>query len=394
MNAQASERPSARASERPRYRVAVLSTGRQDWGILKPVITALADDLTVQLLAGGRHRRAPRIDDVRVAAWVAGPPHDDDDLAVARAAAATTDSVAQALTKLRSDALLVVGDRTETLAAGLAATCLRLPLIHLHGGETSTGAIDDACRHALSRLAALHGVAHRDFATRLKRWEIPAQRIIVCGAPALDTLLTARLPDEPALAAFLGRPLTDPLVLVTHHPATLGADPKLEADAIVAGLTHALRASPHATVVCTRPNADAGGRAIAAAWTRAARRDRRWRIVDDLGSERWWALMARARVLVGNSSSALLEAPSFRLSAVNVGDRQHGRLRLSNIIDAPPRAAAIAAAITRALGRTPRGVRAPRATAYGDGNAAVRIAAAVVALLDHGPRTTDHGPKP
>jgi len=331
---------------------------------------------------------------VRVAAWVAGPPHDDDDLAVARAAAATTDSVAQALVRLRSAALLVVGDRTETLAAGVAATCLRLPLIHLHGGETSTGAIDDACRHALSRLATLHAVAHRGFAARLQRWDIPRARIIVSGAPALDTLLTTPLPDEADLVRHLGRPLGDPLVLVTHHPATLGADPRQEADAIVAGLTLALRATPDATIVCTRPNADAGGRAIAAAWTRAARVDRRWCLVDDLGSVRWWALMARARVLVGNSSSALLEAPSFRLTAVNVGDRQRGRLRLGNVIDAPPDAAAIARAVATALRRTPRGVRAPRATAYGDGRAAARIAAAVAALLDHGPRTTDHGPTP
>ena len=369
------------AAERRAPRVAILTTGRQDWGILRPVIAALRTHLTVQVIAGGRHRKSAAIDGQRIAAWIAGPPHDDDDLAVARAAAATTDSVARALAQLRSDALLVVGDRTETLAAGVAAICLRLPLIHLHGGETSTGAIDDACRHALSRLAALHGVAHRDFAARLRRWDVPATRIVVCGAPALDTLLSAQLSDDASLERFLGRKLSDPLVLVTHHPATLGADPKIEADAIVAGITSALAKHPQATVLCTRPNADAGGRAIAAAWARAARHDPRWCIVDDLGSERWWALMARARALVGNSSSALLEAPSFRLMAVNVGDRQRGRLRLANIIDAPPRAAAIATALRRAMARTPRGVRKPIATAYGDGRAAARITDAVVALL-------------
>ena len=155
-------------------RLAVFTSGRQDLGLLSPICRAVVGTAGMELLllAGGMHWRGGRrehLDGLRVRAWVEGLPEDDREVAIAAAAGQTTTGLARTLAGLQADALLVAGDRSETLAAGLAATCLRLPLVHLHGGEETTGAIDNACRHALTRLAHLHFVAHPDFAPRLAR---------------------------------------------------------------------------------------------------------------------------------------------------------------------------------------------------------------------------------
>ncbi|MDW8372335.1 MAG: UDP-N-acetylglucosamine 2-epimerase [Planctomycetota bacterium] len=364
--------------------LAIYTSGRQDWGILLPVARALAARWPVAVIAGGLHRRAALPESLArwpPAALLDDLPANDSDPAIAAAAGRTLQGLAQALPAVGAQALLVVGDRLETLAAGVAATALRLPLIHLHGGETTLGAIDDRCRHALTRLAALHAVAHPSYRERLLAWGEPAERIVVSGAPALDALYAAALPDATTLARELGGPLGRPLVLVCLHPATLGADPAREAQAVREGVSAALAALPEARVLITRPNSDAGSAAIAAAWQAWAAADPRVLLAGDLGSERWWGLMAQASALVGNSSSALLEAPSFDLPVLNVGERQRGRLRVGRVWDAPDEPAAIAEALRAILARDEPLPRARRPSALGDGQAAARIAAAVADLL-------------
>lgn len=368
-------------------RVAVHSSGRQDWGILHPVCAAIARQpgLELRLITGGMHARgrpAPRnLDGFRVDARLDDLPSGDGDGEIAQAAARTAAALARHLIRLDAECLVLCGDRIETLAAATTATALRIPICHLHGGETSLGAIDDSIRHAITRLASLHGVAHRDFAVRLRRWDVPARRIVACGAPALDDLLGAELPDAAELERHLGRAITHPLVLLTHHPVTLG-DPLGECEAVLAGLGRAIAGQPQALVIITRPNSDAGNSRIARAIHRAAAGDHRLVVAGDLGSRRWWGLMAQADAMLGNSSSALIEAPCFALPAVNVGERQRGRLRLDNIIDCPADVGAVARALRRALqlsaGR--RLPRRPRPTALGTGLAGVRLARALVRL--------------
>ncbi len=370
-------------------RLAVFTSGRQDLGLLGPICRAVVGTagLELLLLAGGMHWRGGRrehLDGLRVRAWIEGLPEDDREVSIAAAAGQTTAGLARTLAGLQADALLVAGDRSETLAAGLGATCLRLPLVHLHGGEETTGAIDNACRHALTRLAHLHFVAHPGFVPRLERWEIPAGRIVVTGAPALDKLLAAEPVADAELAAALGRPpggpLGDPLVVLTHHPATLGADAGSEIGAVLAGIRAAIARHPRALVVATRPNVDAGGAAIARQLAEVAATDPRLIVVADLGCRRYWGLLARAAAMVGNSSSALLEAPCFDLPAVNVGARQGGRLRLGNVVDVPGEAVAVAAALAPILARPAALPRQAHPTAYGDGRASARAVAALSAL--------------
>ncbi|MGH8248102.1 MAG: UDP-N-acetylglucosamine 2-epimerase, partial [Gammaproteobacteria bacterium] len=270
-------------------------------------------------------------------------------------------------------AIMLVGDRTETLAAGLAATLARVPVIHIHGGEESEGAVDNACRHALTKLSHLHLVSHQRHADRIIQMGEDPHAVIVVGAPALDNLYRPDLPSVQELERDLGRALAPPLVLVTMHPTTLGADPEAEVAALGDALTQVA-----ATYLITQPNADAGGKTIRDYWSRFAAGKENVILVDVLGEKRYWALLRSADVLVGNSSSGIIEAPAVGMPVVNVGDRQNGRLRYGQVIDVRAEKHEIASALRQALAHPVRD-KVRRDKVYADGPAAPRIVAALEA---------------
>ena len=339
-------------------RLAILTTGRQDYGILRSTIMLLrkTSGFEVAVWAGGMHlqRRfgepleALTRDGVPVArelAFLAEPPDP-----VADTAAALT-HVGNALAEDAPDALMLVGDRTEVLAAGLAATIERVPIVHLHGGEESEGAIDNACRHALTKLSHLHLVSHSVHRDRVIQLGEDPAAVIVVGAPALDHAYRDDLPDADALAKELGVALVPPVVVVTMHPATLGGTAGDE----VAAVAGAMARVP-ATYIVTAPNADAGGAEIADYWRGWARGRDRVALVDALGDRRYWAMLRLADAVLGNSSSGLIEAPALGVPVVNVGDRQRGRLRYGPVTDVPAAADSVTDALRGALAA---GRRAP-----------------------------------
>lgn len=359
---------------RDRLRVAVLSTGRQDLGILRTTIMGLlaSDRLEARVWAGGMHLQ-PRFgaplaafDEAKLPAhrrleFLAEPPDPIAD------AARAVHEVGNALRDEQPDALLLVGDRAETLAAGVAATIARVPIAHLHGGEETEGATDNAFRHALTKLSHLHLVAHTEAAERVIRMGEDPATVHVVGAPGLDHLYRADLPSRADVAAGLGHALPDPLVLVTVHPTTLGAQPLAEVSAVADAM-----AQVPATYVVSRPNSDEGGIEINEFWTAWAAGRRNVVVVDALGADRYWALLREAAVVLGNSSSGIIEAPWARVPVVNVGDRQRGRLRIGMVRDVPVAAGAIAEALRAALsegaspvddGRFPSGPAGPRVVA-------------------------------
>jgi UDP-N-acetylglucosamine 2-epimerase (non-hydrolysing)/GDP/UDP-N,N'-diacetylbacillosamine 2-epimerase (hydrolysing) len=265
--------------------------------------------------------------------------------------AAALAQVGTALMEDAPDALVLVGDRTEALAAGLAATLAKVAIVHLHGGEESEGAIDNACRHALTKLSHLHLVSHRVHADRvIQMGEDPAS-VVVVGAPALDHAYRDDLPGIEALSEDLGVRLEPPVVVVTMHPATLGGPAGKE----VAAVAGAMARVP-ATYVVTAPNADAGGAEIGDYWRRWAKDRKRVVLVDALGDRRYWAMLRLADAVLGNSSSGIIEAPALGVPVVNVGDRQRGRLRYGPVTDVPATEDAVATALRGALAtgrRTP-----------------------------------------
>lgn len=353
-------------------RIAVLTTGRQDWGILRSTCLELRQRGELVLLAGGMHCE-PRfggtlqhlIDEGFAPEQLRWAGAGSDAPAHAQSAEALR-LVGEALERLRPDGLLLVGDRFETAAAALAATVARIPIAHLHGGEETAGAIDNALRHAITKLAHLHLVSHAHHARRVIALGEDPATVHVVGAPALDNLHREDLATRAELAQHLGIPLAAPVVLVTLHPATLGGAPAVEVAAMLAAMDRV-----PATYVITLPNVDPGAAVIRQQLVEAGQRPGR-RAVEALGERRYFGLLRVADAMLGNSSSGIIEAPVLRLPVVNIGDRQKGRLRADNVLDVAADAGAIATALGRALDPAFRATLSERGP-FGDGRSAPRI---------------------
>ena len=371
-------------SETPPRTIAVLTTGRQDWGILRSTATAIGAEpsLRLALLAGGMHaseRHGRTIDLVRADGfepvaldWPVDLADGSEAPADVQAAGALA-AVGAELRRSRPAAIVLAGDRFETAAAALAATVNLVPIVHLHGGEQTLGAIDDALRHAITKLAHLHLVSSDEHARRVIAMGEDPATVHVVGAPGLDNLGRADLPTRAELEAGLGRTLEPPVVLVTVQPETLASDP-LAAAAAVAGAMTAVAA----TYVVTLPNADPAGDQVRTV-VEAAAQAAGGTTVAALGERRYWGLLRLADAMLGNSSSGLIEAPAVRLPAVNVGDRQAGRSRGPNVIDVPAEPGAVAAALRRALDPATRADLPEPDPRLVDGRAGERVARIIAA---------------
>jgi UDP-N-acetylglucosamine 2-epimerase (non-hydrolysing)/GDP/UDP-N,N'-diacetylbacillosamine 2-epimerase (hydrolysing) len=284
-------------------------------------------------------------DGLPIAAKVPGVVGDGSDQGVARAVSAGIRYFSDVLPRLKPDLVVVLGDRYEIFAAASAAYMSRVPVAHIHGGETTQGAMDEAFRHSITKMSALHFAATEDYRQRIIRMgELPG-RVFCFGAPGLDLLHEMDLASRDEVSERVGLPLSRGLALVTYHPATL--DPVPVKDQVNA-LLRALDAMD-LDMVFTKANADAGGRMINTLVARyCLARKRRAVLVDNLGSRMYWSCMAQADVMVGNSSSGIIEAPSLGLPVVNIGDRQKGRTRGANVVDAPCEYQAVLRAVKRA----------------------------------------------
>ena len=355
-------------------RLAILTTGRQDYGILRSSILLLrrTPGIEVMLWAGGMHldRRfgeplalfdADGITPDRKLPFLSDPPDQAADVAGA---------IRQTVAALKADtpdALMLLGDRAETLAAAMAANLSQVPLVHLQGGEESEGSIDNACRHAVTKLSHLHLVSHPVHAARVVQMGEDPASVVVVGAPGLDNASRDDLPGREELEASLGLRLEAPVVLVTLHPTTLGG----AADEEVAATAEAMAQVP-ATYVVTSPNSDEGGAVIREHWRSWGARRKNVALTESLGERRYWALLRLASAVLGNSSSGIIEAPALGVPVVNVGDRQRGRLRYGPVSDVPVETGAIASALSNALSRG-RARLDDRDQAYPAGPAAPRV---------------------
>jgi UDP-N-acetylglucosamine 2-epimerase (non-hydrolysing) len=253
-----------------------------------------------------------------------------------------------AFAELRPHLVVLLGDRYEALAAAQAALLARIPLAHIHGGETTFGAIDESMRHAITKLAQLHFVAAPPYRRRVLQLGEAASRVFCFGPIGADNFRRLPLLDRPALARALDIPLPGPLLLVTYHPTTLGRVAPARA---VAQLLAALEGFPQASVIFTGANADPGHAAIAPLYRAfIARHPGRAHYFPSLGQLRYLSALRAAAAVVGNSSSGIIEAPLCGTPTVNIGDRQRGRLRAPSVIDCAEERAAITRAISRALG--------------------------------------------
>lgn len=363
--------------------ICVVTGSRAEFGLLRPLLDEIAahPDMALQLVVTGSHlsrRHGMTRDEIvaggyAIAAEVDMQMSDTTPRAVARSMGLGLAGMADAFTRLTPDIVVLLGDRFEILAAADAAAILDIPIAHLHGGETSEGALDELFRHAITKLAQLHFVAAEPYARRVVQMGEHPSRVFLVGALSADTILHTPRPDRAEVERALGITLRRRVLLVTYHPETAtGQDPA----AAVAELAAALERQEDATIVVTGVNADPHGDAAAAGLAAfAATHPDRVVMRASLGQRLYLGAMALADAVVGNSSSGIIEAPILRVPTVNIGARQKGRLRTSSIIDCAAERGAIAAAIDCALDPGFRARIAAMPHPYGDGSASRKIVA-------------------
>lgn len=357
--------------------VGVVTTSRADYSYLRPILRGLHDSPVVEpmLIVAGthlsdRHGRTMweiEEDGFPIAQKVSFPMEDDRPIGIARTTGDAVTGFAGCFESLKPDLVLILGDRFEVHAAASAATPFLIPLAHLYGGELTYGSIDDNYRHSITKLSHLHLTSTQTYARRILQMGEEDWRVTVCGATSLDNLRDLHLLDRSALAEMVGLDLTEDPVMMTYHPTTL--DPS---DRAVNNILEVLfnRAGP---IIFTSPNADTGNDKIRRELERFVERHPNSVLVEDLGPQAYFSLLSIAEVMVGNSSSGIIEAPTFGLPVINVGDRQAGRVRGANVIDVTGQTDEIAGAMQLAADERFRRELATRPNPYGDGNAAGKI---------------------
>ncbi len=363
-------------------KICVVTGSRADYGHLYPVMRAIAatPDLTLQTVVCGQHLdsrfgdtwKVLVADGFKIDEKVDLCLAEDTSLAVAEATGRAVSGLAQAFARLKPDVVLVLGDRFEIFAAGTAATLLRIPLAHIHGGEVTEAAMDDSLRHGLTKMAALHFVAAEPYAARVRQMGEDPAHVFMTGAPGLDHLDTQAFMTREQLAEDLEMNISEPFFVVTYHPVTL------EGDYGAAAMTHlaaALNTFQDAAIVFTGVNSDPGHDAIQkilAAFCAKAPNKRK--LAQSLGQRRYLSAVKEADAVIGNSSSGLIEAPALFTPTVNISDRQKGRLRSASVIDCGEDTEEITAAIHQVLDPAFRAFVAGQTPAYGhSGTAAAQI---------------------
>jgi len=333
-----------------------VTVARSDYGIYLPLLRKIQSDpdLHLYLIVAGMHLspefgltvEAIEADGFDIGDRVEMLLSSDTPQGIAKSMGLGTIGFAQAYARFRPDILVVLGDRFEMHAAALAALPFKIPVAHIHGGEITQGAIDDALRHSMTKLSHLHFVSTQEYARRVIRMGEEPWRVVVSGAPSLDNLRVIRLLACEELAARFNLRLGEtPFLLVTFHPVTLEYE---RTEWQVAELLAALEAC-NLPVVFTMPNADTGGRTIAHKIEEFITTHPSAQAVDNLGTQGYFSAMALAAAMVGNSSSGIVEAASFELPVVNTGSRQCGRVRGANVIDVGYERASILDGLQRAL---------------------------------------------
>lgn len=362
-----------------RKTITAVTTSRADYGVFRPVLRRIANasDLDLELMVTGSHL-APlyghtveqiEADGFRIRDRIETLLANDSPYAVAQSMGLTMLGFAQAYARAKPELLLVLGDRYEMFAAAAAAVPMKIPIAHIHGGETTEGAIDEAFRHGLTKMSHLHFAATEEYRDRILQLGEQPNRVIVSGAPSLDNLNDLKLLSQEELEQRLSFSLEQPFLLVTFHPVTLQYE---EAASQFQQLLVALEQF-NTRVVFTYPNADTSGQVIIRMIESYVAKHDNAVAVTTLGTQAYFSLMKLAHAMVGNSSSGIIEAASFHLPVVNIGIRQQGRVRGANVIDCDVVAADILSSLRLACSTNFHRSISGMANPYGDGRAAERI---------------------
>jgi len=361
-------------------KICVVTGSRADYGCLRWVMRGIRDSpgLELQVIATGMHLspefgltyREIERDGFAIDSKIEILLSADSASALAKSTGLGLIGFGEVFERLRPHLLFVLGDRFEIFAAAGAATLARIPIAHAHGGETSEGAFDEALRHSITKMSHLHFVAAEAYRKRVIQLGEDPERVFLVGGLGLDNVYKLPLLEREALEAALGFKLGRKNLLITFHPVTLeNATSAAQMDALLG----ALEALDDTHLIFTLPNADTGGRVLIEMIERFVAGRSNARAYASLGEQRYLSCIRHVDGVVGNSSSGLIEAPSFKKGTINIGDRQRGRLRAASVIDCAADRRAIDAAL-RQLYSPEFQSRLPAArNPYGEGGASARI---------------------
>ena len=366
-------------------RICAITGSRADWGLLSPVLAALRDDrhFDLQVVVTGQHLMTGAGNTVRdipeegfqIARAIPMDLASDTPEGVASSLAAVIKGTGEALCDLKPNLLLVLGDRYEILGAVMAASLACVPVAHIAGGDVTEGAMDDAFRHAITKMAHLHFVTTEDAGRRVRQLGEDPAHVFVTGSPGLDRMRTVTLLDRAAFFEAVALAPRGKTLMVTFHPETLASDTEAHCREMLAALD---RLGANVALLFSGTNADVQGGAIGRLIGDFVAVHENAVLHPSLGSARYFSALKHADAVIGNSSSGLYEAPSFAVPTVNIGDRQKGRPRARSVIDVPPQREAIFDGIRKAFAFDRTAVVNP----YGDGQAVPRILAHLKRLKD------------
>ena len=363
-------------------KICVVTGTRAEYGLLHRLLLILKNDpqIELQLVVTGSHlspSHGMTVNEIESDGFVPVAKlsvdlSDDSKLATVKAMADVTSQIAETLSSLAPDVVVLLGDRYEILATAQAALILGIPVAHIHGGEITSGAFDDSIRHAITKMSSLHFVAADEYARRVVQLGEQPSSVFNVGSLGVENALASKLLNKSDLSKALNVELESPILLVTYHPTTRSTMSVTEE---IDQVLSALENFSYCTIVFTGVNADPGNAEVSTRIAKFVQRDTRLRSLHaSLGQHKYLSLLNLCDVVIGNSSSGIIEAPAFGKPTVNIGNRQDGRLRADSIIDVGVAKQEIQTAIETALSPTWRERCAKTVSSYKSSNTAQLIA--------------------
>ncbi len=370
-------------------KIAVVTATRAEYGLLSPVIKELrkleSDKFKVDLIVTGTHlsadygRTVDEIDD-RIDQCILISVKSGSEADISANQAEVLVKFTGLFLEEKYSAVLLLGDRYETLAMAIAAGNTRTPVFHLCGGDTTEGALDEWIRHSITKISYLHFVTNEGSRKRVVQLGEDPSRVFNYGSTSIDNII--RLADMGKEEALSSVGLRDcQYALCTYHPVTMEGG---SVDGMIAEFLEVVKAFPGIEFIVTKSNADQGGARINELLDEAGGRILNLHVFPSLGVRRYLSLMRNAEFVLGNSSSGIIEAPAFHVPTVNIGDRQKGRFTCGSIINCDPGMKEIIAAVKLALSDKHRAICRDIVSPYGDGGAAGKIAWKVVDIIMDG----------
>lgn len=361
-------------------KICIITGTRAEFGLMRWLMQGIKDDpqLTLQVIATGMHLspefgltyREIEQSGFSIDRKVEMLTSSDTPVGIAKSMGLGMIGFADALSDLQPDLIVVLGDRFEIMAATAAALVARIPVAHLHGGETTEGAFDEAIRHSITKMSHLHFVAAEDYRRRVIQLGEHPDRVFLVGGLGSDAIMRMTLLEREALEASLDFQFGPRNLLVTFHPVTLENQ---SSEQQMGELLQALGELQDTHLIFTMPNADTGSRRLAEMVDEFVAAHPNARAYTSLGQLRYLSCIQYVDGVVGNSSSGLAEVPSFRKGTINIGDRQKGRLMADSVINCEPTRGAIGAALARLFDVDFQSTLAATVNPYGEGGASEAI---------------------